>query len=230
MALPKLNEVPKYELIIPSSGEKVKFRPYLVKEEKILMMAAESKDSKEMLNAVLDTIEACVQSKLNFEKLTTFDIEYLFIKLRSKSVGEVSNILLPCKSCEHHNEVSINLEEIQCKGLTKDKYVKLDDKVTVEMRYPSYKDIPLDENENEMGFKVLAASLNAVLTEDERIKIEDESPENVRDFLESMTKEQFEKIAAFLVDMPQVKHTVAFDCEKCSEQNKVELKGLQSFF
>lgn len=230
MALPKLNELPKYELTIPSSGQKVKFRPYLVKEEKVLMMAAESKDGNQMLNAVLDTIESCVQTKLDFRSLTTFDIEYIFIKLRSKSVGEVSNIILACKSCEHSNEIEINLEEIQCKGMNKEKYVKLDDNITVEMKYPSYKDIPLNENETEIGFKLLTASLQAVITEDERIEIEDESPESVRDFLESMTKEQFEKISSFLLDMPQVKHTAHFNCEKCGEENTLELKGLTSFF
>lgn len=230
MALPKLNEVPKYELNIPSTGEKIRFRPYLVKEEKVLMTASESKDPIQMMNAILDTIEACVQTPLDFKKLTTFDIEYLFVKLRSKSVGEVSNILLPCKSCEHPNEVTINLEEIECEGARKEKFIKLDDKITVEMKYPSYKDIPMDENENEMGFKVLAASLSAVFTEDERIDIEDETAENVRDFLESMTKEQFEKVSSFLLDMPQVRHMIHFNCEKCEEENKVELKGLQSFF
>lgn len=230
MALPKLNEVPKYELTIPSNGEKVKFRPYLVKEEKVLMLAAESKDTNQMLNAVMDTIEACVQTTLDFKKLTTFDIEYLFIKLRSKSVGEHSNITLSCSSCEHHNEVSIDLEQIECRGIAKDKFIKLDDKITVEMRYPSYKDISISENDKEMGFRVLASSLNAVITEDERIEIEDESPESVRAFLESMTKEQFEKVSSFLMDMPQVEHTVEFDCSKCNEHNKIDLIGLQSFF
>lgn len=230
MALPKLNDTPKYDLIIPSTGKKVRFRPYLVKEEKVLMLAAETKDSTQIMSAVMDTIEACVQLPLDVNKLTTFDIEYLFIKLRAKSVGESSNITVKCSSCEHMNEYSINLDDIECKGNKKDKLIQIDDKITIEMKYPSYKDIDLNDDETELGFKLLANSMSAVITEDERIDIEDETPENVRSFLESMTKEQFEKVSSFFLDMPQVKHDVEFDCEKCNTNNKIELKGIQSFF
>ena len=231
MALPVLNDTPKYELEIPSTGRKVKFRPYLVKEEKILMMAAETQDGAQMMDAILDTIKACVQSDLKIEDLTTFDLEYLFIKLRSKSVGESSTINLSCKSCKEPNEHIINLEEIECVGSGSEKYIQLDEKITVEMKYPSYKDLDMNAPEDEMGFKVLANSLKAVLTDkDERIEIEDEPPESVRAFLESMTKSQFERISEFLLSMPQVKHTAEYDCVKCGEHNNVELKGIQSFF
>jgi len=230
MALPTLNDTPKYELEIPSTGKKIKFRPYLVKEEKILMMAAETRDSTEMLNAILDTIKSCIQQDVNIDSLTTFDIEYIFIKLRSKSVGELSTINLNCVHCQEANEHTINLEEIQCSKSTKNKLIDIDEKITVEMKYPSYRNIDLNGDENEMGFNVLANSLSAVITEDERIDIEDETPENVRAFLESMTKEQFESVSSFLLEMPQVKHTIGFDCEKCGEHNTLELKGLQSFF
>jgi len=230
MALPVLNDTPKYELTIPSTGKKIKFRPYLVKEEKVLMMAAESGDGRQMMDAILDTIQACIQSSTKVDSLTTFDIEYLFIKLRSKSVGETSTVNLTCNSCKELNEHTIDLEKIECVGKAKDKFIKLDDKITIEMKYPGYKDIDLSRNENEMGFDLLANSMNAVLTEDDRIEIADEPTENVRAFLESMTKEQFEKVSSFLLDMPQVKHNIEYDCKKCGEHNKIELKGIQSFF
>ena len=230
MALPVLNDTPKYELEIPSTGRTIKFRPYLVKEEKILMMAAETQDGSQMMSAILDTIKACVQGDCKVEELTTFDLEYLFIKLRSKSVGETSNIMLACKSCEAQNEHTINLEEIECVGSGSEKFIELDDKVTVEMKYPGYKDLDINADDDEMGFNVLANSIKAVLVGDERIEIEDETPENVRAFLESMTKDQFERIGEFLLKMPQVKHDVVYDCVKCGETNTTELRGIQSFF
>ena len=125
MALPVLNDTPKYELKIPSTGKKIKFRPYLVKEEKVLMMAAESGDGVQMMSAIMDTIQSCVQSQTKVENLTTFDIEYLFIKLRSKSVGESSTINLSCESCKEPNEHVIDLESIECVGDTKDKLIKI---------------------------------------------------------------------------------------------------------
>lgn len=230
MALPKLNETPKYELKLPSTGEVIKFRPYLVKEEKVLMLAAETKDSTQIMNAITDTIQACVQTPLNLSKLTTFDIEYLFIKLRSKSVGEVSNINLPCKACKEPNEYTVDLESIECVGGTKSKVIQLDDKISAQMKYPSYQNIDFNEDQSSMGFKLLGSSIEAVITEDERIDLQDETPESIREFLESMTKDQFDKLSEFLLDMPQVKHEVKFDCTKCGEHNQVELKGIQSFF
>ena len=230
MALPVLNDTPKYDLKIPSTNKKIKFRPYLIKEEKILMMASESGDGTQMMNAIMDTIQACVQSDVKVDELTTFDIEYLFIKLRSKSVGETSTVNLSCNSCKEPNEIVIDLESIECVGNTKDKFVKLNDEITIEMKYPSYKDFDLNQDENEMGFDILAKSMSAVLTEDSRIEMADETSENIRAFLESMTKEQFEKISSFFLEMPQVKHNIQYNCVKCENHNEIELKGIQSFF
>ena len=231
MALPVLNDTPKYELEIPSTGERVRFRPYLVKEEKILMLAAESQDSNQMMNAILDTIQACVQSDLKVRSLTTFDLEYLFIKLRSKSVGEKISLNLKCQSCEHENEYVMDLEQITC-GQVKPRsnVIELDDKISVVMRYPSYIDFQDIKEEGEMGFNILANSLDAVITEDERIDIADEAPESVRRFLESMTREQFEKITKFLFDIPKVSYDLDFDCNKCGEHTHLELRGIQDFF
>ncbi len=116
MALPKLNDKPKYELTIPSTGKKVKYRPYLVKEEKILMMALESGDKHSALNAVIDTIEACVSDKVDRTQLALFDIEYMFIMIRSKSVGEISEVGIKCASCNAVNEISIQLDNVKLKA------------------------------------------------------------------------------------------------------------------
>lgn len=230
MALPKLNESPKYEMIVPSTGKKVKFRPYLVREEKILLMASESGDINQIMNAVIDTVAACIQEDISRDSLTTFDLEYLFIKIRSKSVGENVSINLNCSECGEPNQLVIDLEEVKCSKAKKKALIKIDDKISVEMKYPSYGSIDLNVTEDELGFAILTNSISAVLTEEERIDISEESDESVRNFLESMTKQQFEKLAEFLEDMPQVKHNVIFDCVGCAYNNNIEIKGMQSFF
>ena len=232
MSLPKLNETPKYEFVIPSTGKKVRFRPYLVKEEKILMMASETKDPQQMMNAILDTVVACAIEKINPSALSTFDLEYLFIKLRSKSVGETSTIGINCNECKIRNEYSLNLEEIECKTNSKknSNMIKIADNIVVEMKYPGYRDIEVSEDRNEMGFKLISKCIAAIHTEDERIDISLESKENVQTFIESMTRSQFEQIAAFLNDIPQVKAHVKFNCKACSALNELDITGIQSFF
>lgn len=230
MALPLLNESPRYEVVIPSTGKKIKFRPYLVKEEKVLMLAAETKDSKQMMNAIIDTVSACVTDKIDVHSLTTFDLEYLFIKLRAKSVGEKSTIQINCESCKSVNEYQIDLDSITCKMNKIDNIIKLDDNISVEMKYPSYSQIDITENETEMGFEVLASCLATVYTQDQRIDVSEEPKESVRRFLESMTRAQFEKVRDYFVDMPQVKAEVEFTCRNCDELNKFDIRGIQSFF
>src|SRR6056300_818118 len=112
MALPKLNETPKYEVEIPSTGKTVRFRPYLVKEEKVLMMAFESGDQKAALRAIVDTIEACIVDKIDATNLATFDVEYLFTQIRSKSVGESSTLMIKCKECEKQNEYKFDVSQV----------------------------------------------------------------------------------------------------------------------
>ena len=230
MALPVLNDNPKHVMILPSTGKKVKFRPYLIKEEKILLMAAQQQDVGSMMEAVIDTIESCVDMELDRNNLTTFDIEYMFLKIRSKSVGEIAEIGLKCSSCEHTNIVPINLENVECSKGADNKTIELTDQITLEMQYPSYSSIVLSEDETELGFEIIASCIKTVLTEDERFEVGDESKEEIRGFLESMTKDQFERVGAFVETMPQLTENVTYTCEKCGTVNQLEIKGLQSFF
>jgi len=230
MSLPTLNELPKYELTLPSTGKKIKFRPYLVKEEKVLMMAAESKDTVQIMDAVIDTVSACVSKNVDVSKLTTFDLEYLFIKLRAKSVGEKANLNIKCKSCEHENPYELNLDDIKCESAPRNNIIDLDEKISVQMRYPSYMDLKDVDDEGEMGFNILASSLEAVFVDEERIDIEDETEDSIRRFLESMTREQFKKVSSFLFDIPKVACDIDFDCVKCGEHTHIELRGIQDFF
>lgn len=230
MSLPLLNENPRYELVIPSTGKKIRFRPYLVKEEKVLMLAAETKDPKQMMNAIVDTVSACITEKLNIQDLTTFDLEYLFIKLRAKSVGESSKVQVNCVECKTANEYSIDLDAVECKISKANHMIKLDDNITVEMKYPSYSSIDLSGDETEMGFGILSNCLSAVHTKDQRIDVSEESAESIRRFLESMTRTQFEQLTDFVSSMPQVVSAVDFNCRNCGTHNHFDIKGIQSFF
>lgn len=233
MALPKLNDTPKYELVIPSTQEKVRYRPYLVKEEKVLMLAAESGDAKASMTAVIDTIKACILEDIKFADLTTFDIEYAFIQIRSKSVGENSIINAKCEHCEEPNEVSIPLDEINVTTSNIDLEVKLTDTVGIKLKWPRYLDVvnaDLDEmSTTEQTFRLLVECIDEVITEDEVIKFSNEKMADRAAFIESLDSKQFKILREFAENMPSVSHQVKFVCSACNKDNDFQLKGMQDF-
>ena len=185
-----------------------------------------------MIDAIQNTVAACLDGSIDVSRLTTFDLEYIFIQLRAKSTGEVAQLIANCTHCSHGNEQSVDLTQINC-SVPKDSrgLVSITDKITVEMKYPSYADFDVSSENIEMtGFDIVAKCIDTVMTEDERIEISEEPIENVIAFLESMTQEQFTKIAGFLSEIPALKYNLEFDCSSCGEHNNIELKGLQSFF
>jgi len=235
MALPKLNDSPKYSLVIPSTQQTVHFRPYLVKEEKVLLMAFESGDEQSTLRAVLDTIESCIQDKFNKNKLTTFDVEYMFTQIRAKSVGEKTKIGVKCEHCGIQNEIEINLEEVQVSHPEKkSNIIKLTDDISLEMRYPSYRHLAEGNvelnNSPKNAFTLITKCIDAIRTEDERISLDDEPQESVDEFLESMTGGQFAMLAEFLQDMPKTTYHLQFTCTDCKEENDRTIEGMQNFF
>ena len=238
MALPRINETLNFTMTVPSTGEKVKYRPYLVKEEKVLLQAFESGDVQTCLEAMIDTLDACIDDKqrLDIGSLATFDVEYMFTQVRSKSVGEKSGIMIKCKSCDEPNGYSLDLDELEVEVNPSSNLVKINDDISVEMKYPTYRALISGSNsqsavaDTDTALKLLAASIDAVLTEDERIDCKDQSQEEMTDFLMSMTAGQLQNLSAFLEDMPALKHLAEFDCEKCGEHNELELKGLSDFF
>jgi len=235
MALPKLNDSPRFELMIPSTQKTVKFRPYLVKEEKVLLMAFETGDEKATLRAVLDTIESCVEESLNRNALTTFDVEYMFTQIRAKSVGEKTKVKVKCSGCNLQNEVEIDLEQVKIDMPEKvDNIIKLNDDISVEMRYPSYKhlsegQVALDDT-SKNAFMLITKCMAAIRTPDERISLDDEPQSAIDEFLESMTSGQFQKMTAFLQDMPKTTYHLQFTCEDCKEENDRIVEGMQNFF
>lgn len=234
MALPKLNDKPKYELVIPSSGKKVKYRPYLVKEEKVLMMALESGDKNTALNAVVDTIEACINDPINKQDLSIFDIEYMFIMIRSKSVGEISEVGVKCAKCNTVNEVSIKLDDVKLPNVSDNKDIEISNTISLQMRYPGYMDVASLEDKNltetEKVFKLIGKCIESVTTEDEFILIKDTPESELEEFIESLSSAQFLKIKDFVEKIPSVEKDVIFNCKSCGDKNDIKLRGIDDFF
>lgn len=234
MALPKLNATPEYETYVPSTGQKVKFRPYLVKEEKILLLAMESQDQAQALAAIARVIEACVADKL--PQLTTFDVEFLFIKIRAKSVGEKSNLVIKCKECNHENPVAYDLDQVEMAVPKFDPIIKLTPTISLKMRWPSYNTITTSKavldasSPTQQAFAVVAKCIEAIQTESENILTKDSSDAELMEFLDSMTSDQYKKLIEFVSGMPKLVHEVSCTCEKCFTPNTVKLEGLADFF
>ena len=237
MALPKLN-VPVYEAVLPSTEKVIKYRPFLVKEEKLLFTAQESGEEA-VLPAVKQIIKNCVQGELDIDNMPLFDIEYLFLRLRAKSVGEEVTLGLKPWGCPKNNgelcefttEVSINLEEIKC---VKDKKhtskIMLSDKIGIMMKYPDISQLNIEGSENEMGMKVINKCINMIFTEEETHERDSFTDKELDEFIDSLNTNQMEKIRNFFDTMPVLKHTVKYTCKTCNEEKETTVQGLQSFF
>lgn len=236
MALPKLNNTPKYDLVIPSIKKSIKFRPYLVKEEKILLLAMETKDPAQALNAVLNTIMACIDEKIDHNILTTFDIEYMFVKIRSKSVGETSEFGVNCSECSHTNKVTLDLQSIEINVPDTNFMIPLADDITIEMTYPHFNDMANNKkltnstSSTEQTFEMIMSVMKAIHTADERIDLKDVSHKELEEFIESMTGDQLQKIRKFVETIPKMTHDLEFNCVKCHHHNKYTIEGMQNFF
>jgi hypothetical protein len=235
MALPKLNDTPKYDIIIPSTNKKVRYRPYLVKEEKVLMMAMESQDMDAIMNAVVDTIDACVQDNIEKDKLTIFDVEYMFTQIRSKSVGETSKVGIKCKHCETNNEISVDISSIKINVPKISNSIELTSDITLEMKWPSYDDIMSlgikdTKSMAKHAFAMIGKCIAAIHTNDERISTKDVGESELVEFIDSMTKDQFQKVSAYIEQMPRLIHNIDFHCVKCFEINNIKLEGMSDFF
>lgn len=240
MGLPQLNnDVPKYEMTVPSTKEVIKYRPFLVREQKVLLVAFESKDSKQILSAMLDCLKTCI-SGIDTNNLATFDVDYMFTQVRSKSVGETTQLLHACSECNEENEVKVNLQDINIvtnENWENERNIKITNEVAVELKYPTYADILKNEafdKENISGadilFESIISCLNSVKTENENIMIKDEPKEEIERFMNSLTNDQLEKITNLVKAMPTLSHSEKYECKKCKHENIIELNGLNDFF
>lgn len=230
MSLPTLN-TPTYELILPSSNKKIKYRPFLVKEFKILLTALESEED-EITRVLLELIDSCTFNKLDLNVLANFDIEYIFINLRAKSIGETTDLVYKC-SCEHENKVQLNLLDLK---VTKpDDFtnrIMVTDDVGVIMRYPKFNEM-MDIYSNLNSDKVIELISNCIetiFTQDEMFNTKEYKKEELISFVETFNKSQFEKLESFFVNMPRLIHNMQSICENCGKENDIVLEGLQNFF
>lgn len=235
MALPKFNDIPQYELVIPSSKKKVSYRPFLVKEQKVLLIALESRDEAQILNSIMNTIQSCITDPIDIRELSTFDVEYIFIQLRTKSAGESSDIGIACSNCEHSNKVTVNLQDIEIDLPEKLPSIKLNDKYTLMLKYPNYQELLNEVDLNDKSqvnqlYGLLTACLGSLNTDEERISFLDETKEEVESFLNQLTTNQFEQIMQFANNLPKLSHDVSFKCEECGTLNVRTLEGLADFF
>lgn len=237
MPLPKLS-VPEYELELPTTKEKIKYRPFLVREEKILFMAMESQDEKEMVNSVKTIIKNCTNIKRKVEDLATFEIEYLFLKIRAKSVGESSIFMITCPDDEETQvEVKINLDEVELEmDDAHSQKIMLDDSVGVLMKYPSldtFVKLNLSSEETpsmDNMFELASTSIDQIFSGDEVWDSKGTSKKEMLEFLESMNNEQFQKIQSFFETMPKLKKTLKVKNPKTEVESDVVLEGLAAFF
>ena len=238
MPLPTI-VTPTYELELPSTGKKIKYRPFLVKEEKLLVLALETENTKDISTAIKTVLKNCIQSRgVKVENLPTFDIEFLFLNIRGKSVGEEVEVNLIAPDDEETQvPVTINLDDIQIQK-TEDhtNKVKLDDALTMEMKYPSLdqfikSNFDFTEEVNmDQSFDLIASSIDKIYNEEEVWSTADCTKKEVKDFLEQMNSMQFKEIEKFFETMPKLSHSVTFKNPKTKVESTVVLEGLSSFF
>ena len=234
MALPLLN-TPEFETIIPSSNQRIKFRPFLVKEEKVLFMALQGGDTRGMTNAVQNIIGACVLSD-NFDasKLAMYDIEYLFLKLRGKSVGEQIDLKVRHvdSECKHATEVHINIDEVNVEfPETYNDKIQLTDQVGIQMRPPGIRQTS-GASESDMSFdSVIDLICDCVVCIYDHDNVYDSfTKDEIVQFIEGLNQQQFAKIQQFFTEIPKLKHKIEWKCPKCGQDDQVTVEGLNNFF
>jgi|TARA_B110000444_G_scaffold260360_1_gene306982 hypothetical protein len=233
--LPKI-ATPKYDMIVPSTGESITYRPYLVKEEKILLIAMESQSDEAMETAVIDIIELCVETPINVKTLTTFDIEYIFVSLRAKSVGEGIKLNPTCEHCEEVNEdIKIDLDKVIVSGLEEEinMNVKLTDDISVDVTWPTMKN-KLTEDDMKTGtdtlINMVARGIGTIYSGEEIFAAADSTKKELVEFVESLGSDNFNALLTKVSEAPQLTYDLEFKCKACGKDNKLELKGLTDFF
>lgn len=230
MALPSIG-TPQFVTTIPSTGEEIEYRPFLVKEEKLLLMAMEGNDDKEVQRAILNTLSNCIITNVDVSKLAVFDVEYLFLKLRGKSVGEIINIKIGHENseCDHKTEVDINLDEIQVLGEISDGKVQITEEIGAKLRYPTIQDATKFETDSSDGMFKMIASCVEFIYDQENVYNEFTVDEMV-EWLEGLNQSSFQKITAFFEKLPKLSHDITWTCKKCGKSDTVKLEGLNNFF
>jgi len=243
MALPKL-DVPTYEVDLLLSKQKVRYRPFLVKEEKIFLMAMESEDEKTVMDAIKQILNNCCLDEIDIDNLPVLDLEFFFLNLRARSVGEIVNLQYKCnnkvkneegeeKQCNNVVKFNVNILEIKPE-MNEDHTNKIDlnGKMGIVMKYPNFKMIQnvTEDSDTEKIIKIIGSCIDYIYDEDNIYYRKDISEEEISEFVENLTREQFVKIQRFFETIPKIKKDVEFKCSKCNYEEKIAIEGIQSFF
>ena len=239
MPLPKIN-TPTYELTLPSNNKKIKYRPFLVREEKILILALESSDAKQISSSIVEIMSDCIETKnVDITKLPSFDIEYLFLNIRAKSVGETVDVIITCPDDNKTTvEATINIDDIKVKKTKGHKnVVKLDDTYSMKLKYPSMQqfidanfDSEQELNSVSQSLQMLSTCIDMIYDNEESWDAADNSPEELNEFIEQLNTKQFKEVETFFETMPKLEHIVEVTNPKTGKTSKVKLEGLASFF
>ena len=241
--LPKI-DVPIYELKLISSGKKIRFRPFLVKEQKLLLMAAQSEDPKDALNVVKQISKNCIIDDVEVESLPVFDLEYIFLNLRARSVNEVVNLQYKCnnkvkdengeeKPCGSVEKFDVNILEIEPeKNSNHDKKIMINNKLGIMMKYPTFETVSnlKGKNEEEILIELLANCIDYVFDDDKIYYAKDVSNEELVEFIDNLQQKDLEKIQQFFETTPKLRKKLSFNCRKCDYKEDITVEGLQNFF
>ena len=240
MPLPTIT-TPTYELNLPSTGKKIKYRPFLVKEEKILILALETRDQNQITNAVKDVLKKCVITRgIKIDDLPTFDIEYLFLNIRAKSIGEDINMIMTCPD-DRKTEVDVTVYVDEIKVIKSKEHVKditLDKDMTLRMKYPSlnqFIETNFDTEEEsqttvDKTFQLIADCMDTVYTKEDAWDSKDYSPNERLEFIEQLSSKQFKQVEKFFATMPKLSHTIEVTNPNTKKKSKIVLEGLADFF
>ena len=238
MPLPKIN-TPTYELTLPSTGKKIKYRPFLVREEKILIMALETEDTEQITNAVVDIINGCILTKgVDVSKLATFDIEYLFLNVRSKSVGESVEVNVICPDDNKTSvQVEIDIDSIKIQKTKGHKnFIKLDDQYSMKLKYPSLNEFidsnfeSSQESDVDKSLNMITSCIEMIYDKEESWDASDSTKQELEEFIEQLNSKQFKTIEKFFETMPKLSHKLKVTNPTTEVESEVVLEGLASFF
>ena len=230
MALPKLN-TPTYELKLPSSGEKIRFRPFLVKEHKVLLTMSEAEDN-EVSRIIRELVDVCTFKELKIKDLPHFDIEYIFMNLRAKSIGEIVDVVVNCE-CGTKIETNFNIEDLKVEVAEgHSNKIMINDDVGIEMKYPNIDEVVgvFASDDSQKIFELIINCIKAVYDQNEYWDAKDQTRAELEEFIYSLTKEQFDNVEKFFVTAPKIVQIIETDCPECKKHNVSRLEGLQNFF
>lgn len=234
MGLP-IQNTPTYTCVLPQSGQEVKYRPFLVKEQKILVLARESEDQKAVMSSLTELISNVTFGEVAVKELATIDLEFLFLQVRAKSVGETADVTISCQEegCAGSGQATVDLNEVEVKGsVPEDNKIMLTDELGVIVRVPNVNDLQDvgDVDEGDSGLFVMKKSIETIFDAENVYEVSDVSKEDLDEFIDSLTLQQVEKVGSYFNDLPRLEKEVEYQCNLCGTKQSRTLVGLQSFF